>query len=231
METQPSLNQAVLSALAGFHNAAATRCLAAVRFCHRSSPPDDRLSPEQAFDLYARTALESDAQAANALRAARPADAFLSDEMISQLASMVPDIVELVSREAPSRNIPASLAAEYGELMAATYARSRCRATGRDALAASNEVSVSFSCQVPAWDLGSGMLADPVVRQQIRGDDAQAMRLVIEALRSAPSHTYTGSASISGSDATGYFPDGMTMLSLRQVLQSTVPMALLEDDE
>lgn len=199
--------------------------------------PDDRLSPEQAFDLYARTALESDAQAANALRAARPADAFLSDEMISKLASMVPDIVELVSREAPSRNIPAALAAEYGELMAATYARSRCRATGRDAGtspeadAASNEVSVSFSCQVPAWDLDSGVLADPVVRQQIRGDDAQAMRLVIEALRSAPTRTYTGSASVSGSDATGYFPDGMTMLSLRQVLQSTVPMALLEDAE
>ena len=198
---------------------------------------DDRLSPEQAFDLYARTALESDAQAANALRAARPADAFLSDEMISQLARMVPDIVALVRKEAPSRNIPAALAAEYGELMSATYARSRCRATGRDADTGpeadttSDEVSVSFSCQVPAWDLDSGMLADPVVRQQIRGDDAQAMRLVIEALRSAPTRTYTASASVSGSDATGYFPDGMTMVSLRQVLQSTAPMALLEDDE
>ncbi|HAL22697.1 MAG TPA: hypothetical protein DCP40_08215 [Stenotrophomonas sp.] len=215
------------------------RCLALLLSASATvqAAPDDRLSPEQAFDLYARTALESDAQAANALRAARPADAFLSDDMISQLASMVPDIVELVSRDAPSRNIPAALAAEYGELMAATYARSRCRATGRDAdtgpeaHAATNEVSVSFSCQVPAWDLDSGMLADPVVRQQIRGDDAQAMRLVIAALRSAPSRTYNGSASISGSDATGYFPDGMTMLSLTQVLQSTVPMALLEDDE
>lgn len=197
--------------------------------------PAERLSPEQAFDLFARALLESDANAADALRAARPADSILSEDGISTMASFVPSFVELIEQEATNRNIPASLAAELGELAAATYARSQCRATGRkaenDRAAAASDarVTITFSCQVPALGLDSGTFADPVVRQQMREDEAVAMRLLVEALRSAPARTITGVASIPGSAATGYFPDGLEVLRLTPVIHSILPMALLEE--
>ncbi|MNM63450.1 hypothetical protein D3C81_748170 [compost metagenome] len=200
---------------------------------HAASP--ERLSPEQAFDLYARAVLESDSQAADTLRAARPADALLSDDIISSLLTLVPTIVKDAGRLAADNNIPASLATEYGDLLATTYARTRCRATGRGtdtvraATASNDEVAISFSCQVPAWDLDSGMLADPVVRQQIRGNDAQAMRVMIQALRATPMREMTGTASVHGTHETGYFPDAFTHTPFMPVIQSVWPMALLEE--
>jgi len=195
-----------------------------------------RLSPEQAFDLYAMVLLENNARAAYALRAARPKDSLLTDEALSRLMGLVPSMVEQVAKEVPGTNIPASLAAEYGELIVATYARSRCRATGRGAgsdrpAAGSNsdsEVTVTFSCQVPTWDTNSGKLSDPVVRQRMLEDDAFAIRLLVEGLRDAPTHTITGTASITGSAATGYFPEGLQIPTFGLVIQSVLPMALLE---
>lgn len=191
----------------------------------------EKLSPEQAFDLYARAVLESDAQAAEALVRALPADGLWSAGSVRQFARLLPDLHALVTVHGDEEDIPAVLTEAVVAQIVRTYASSHCRAAPGQAIAEAapgEQTRVTFTCKVPVWNTESGLLADPAVQQKLQEDEVFAAYLIASELRMAEQQTITGTALLEGSAGMGYFPGGDTIKSLGPVLFSVFPAALTD---
>ncbi|EED38401.1 hypothetical protein SSKA14_1412 [Stenotrophomonas sp. SKA14] len=192
----------------------------------------EKLSPEQAFDLYARALLESDAQAAEALVRALPADGLWTTDMVRGLAHFEAKMRAAVTGQSDeAEEVPAALTEAMVAQITRTFARSHCRAVPGQVIAENapgGKVRVTFTCQVPVWDTESGLLAEPDIQQKLRDDEVFATYLIASELRMAELHTITGTAVLEGSAEMGYFPGGGMMQSLSPVLFSVFPAALTD---
>jgi len=191
----------------------------------------EKLSPEQAFDLYAQALLEGDARAAEALTRALPADALWNATALLRLPRLLQDTHEQVFDQWEDEVVPAVLAETVVIQIGRTYASSHCRAVPGQTIAEAapaGQAQVTFTCQVPVWNIGSGLLADPAIQQKLQDDEVFAAYLIASELRMAEQQTITGTALLEGSAGTGYFPDGDTIRFLAPVLLSIFPETLAD---
>ncbi|MBK0056118.1 hypothetical protein [Stenotrophomonas sp. S39] len=191
----------------------------------------EKLSPEQAFDLYAQALLESNTQAAEALTRALPADAQWQTDTIRQLPRLLPEMHEQVFNQGEDEVVPAAVIEAVIAQITRTYASSRCRAVPGQAIAEAvpgGQAQVPYTCQVPVWNTESGLLADPAIQQKLQDDEVFAAYLIASELRMAEQQTITGTALLEGSAGTGYFPDGDTIRFLAPVLLSIFPETLAD---
>lgn len=192
----------------------------------------EKLSPEQAFDLYARAVLESDAEAAEALVRALPADGLWSADKVRGLVRFEAEMRAAVAQQSDDEEeVPAMLTESLVAQIAKTYASSHCRAVPGQAIAYAAPLGlaqVTFTCQVPVWNTESGLLADPAIQQKLLDDQVFTAYLIASELRMAERQTFTGTAVLEGGVVTGYFPDDNTIRFLAPVLFSVFPATLAD---
>ncbi len=188
------------------------------------------MSPEQAFDLFARAVLESDANASAELHRAMQEANHDEAQSVSDLHRFVPDMVEgVVVGLTEYRVFPAKSAEGYGALMARAYARSHCRATGTRAAfqhepaGAAIGIVVQFSCEVPAWNAEGSERADAATLRKMRKSTKYAFRAQAAMLKRDEKRTLAGETMLTGHHETGYFPDAYNLNSLMPVVYSVVP--------
>ncbi|MGW8429356.1 hypothetical protein ACWGJQ_28680, partial [Peribacillus simplex] len=79
--------------------------------------PTGKLSPEQAFDLFARALLESDAEAGDTLHRAMHAAQHGDAPLAVKAARLVPEMVEALAKGEIDDDIPPEFAAPLGEVI------------------------------------------------------------------------------------------------------------------
>lgn len=195
--------------------------------------PLQKLSPEQAFDLYARALLESDAEAGHILHLAMRLAGHSDAQYAAEAARYVPDLVEALARGETQGEVPAEFAEDLGKVLRSTYLRSHCRAHsarpaegGRSGL---GEMEVTFTCQVPDWDANGPALTDDLVRR-MRNDASFAYHLIVSTVPALPRRTISATAIATGDADGGYFfADGPPLLA--PLLQTIMPMLFLAESD
>lgn len=191
--------------------------------------PTGKLSPEQAFDLFARALLESDAEAGETLHRAMHAAQHGDAPLAVKAARLVPEMVEALAKGEIDDDIPPEFAAPLGEVIRSTYLRSHCRATSAvpvtEGAQGLQQVTLSFRCQVPDWDAAAPPLTDEVI-SRMRADASFAYGLITTTVPTLPRRSITDTVTLTA-DANGnyFFVDGQALLT--PLIQSTMPMLLL----
>lgn len=194
---------------------------------HASS--SGKLTPEQAFDLFALALLESDAQAgetlSRAMRAAKHSDAPIA----IKAARLVPEMVDALAKGEIEDDVPAEFAEQLGEVLRSTYLRSRCRAISSVPMGHTNQavqkVQLSFSCQVPDWSAATPPLTGEVISRMM-ADSSFAYRLITTTVPGLPRRTITDTVALTAdADGNYFFVDVQALLG--PLIQSTMPMVML----
>ncbi|WP_329892187.1 hypothetical protein [Stenotrophomonas sp. SMYL11] len=196
---------------------------------HASANPE--MSPEQAFDLFAKAVLESDVDANEKLHRSMVGINHYEAESVTNLHQLAPALVkEMVDGLIQYKIFSAKSANGYGTLMTDAYARTQCRATGTRAASQyvldkkkATEIVVQFSCQVPAFNTESGEVTDAAILRKMRKSTKYAFRTWAAMLKRGKQRTLTGETMLTGDPDTGYFPDAYNMRSLTPVLYSVRP--------
>lgn len=196
---------------------------------HAAAEPS--ISPEQAFELFTKAVLESDADASAKLHRSMVDINHYEAESVADLHQYAPELVQsMVDGLVQFKLFSAKSAREYGTLMTDAYAGTRCRATGTRAASQYvwkeekvTEIIVQFSCQVPAFNTESGEVTDAAILRKMRKSTKYAFRTWAAMLKSGEKRTMTGEAMLTGDPDTGYFPDAYNLRSLTSVLYSALP--------
>jgi len=196
---------------------------------HAAAKPS--ISPEQAFELFTKAVLESDADASAKLHRSMVDINHYQAESVAKLHQYAPALVEeMVDGLVQFKVLSAKSAHEYGTLMTDAYAGAQCRATGTRAASQYvrkekkvTEIIVQFSCQVPAFNTESGEVTDAAILRKMRKSTKFAFRTWAAMLKSGEKRTMTGEAMLTGDPDTGYFPDAYNLRSLTSVLYSALP--------
>lgn len=189
------------------------------------------MSPEQAFDLFAKAVLESDADASAKLHRSMVDINHREAESVAHLHQFAPALVEeMVDGLVQYKLFSAKSAHEYGTLMTDAYAGAQCKATGTRAASQYvrekervTEIIVQFSCKVPAFNTESGEVTDAAILRKMRKSTKYAFRTWAAMLKSGEKRTMTGETVLTGDPDTGYFPDSYNLRSLTSVLYSALP--------
>ena len=196
---------------------------------HAAAKP--AMSPEQAFELFTKAVLESDADASAKLHRSMVDINHYEAESVADLHQYAPALVQsMVDGLVQFKLFSAKSAHEYGTLMTDAYAGTQCRATGTRAASQYlrgkekvTEIMVQFSCQVPAFNTESGEVTDAAILRKMRKSTKYAFRTWAAMLKSGEKRTMTGEAMLTGDPDTGYFPDAYNLRSLTSVLYSALP--------
>ncbi len=191
--------------------------------------PTGKISPEQAFDLFARALLESDSEAGETLHRAMHAAGHSDAPLAIKATHFVPDMVEALSKGEIDDDVPPEFGTPLGEVLRSTYLRSHCRATSAgpavEVTQGLQQVTVSYRCRVPDWNAATPPLTDAVIGR-MRTDPSFAYGLITTTVPTLPRRTIVDTVTLTAdADGNYFFADGQALLA--PLIQSTMPMIIL----